>query len=195
MIELPQVTLVTVSGLGYKTQEHLEALKKSQEGIKFGAVKYIQDGSITDLDSYSRFMLFDLWRSISTDFALIVQADSWVINPDLWTNEFLNYSYIGAPWHPNTHFTKEGKEIRVGNGGFSLRSWELLSAFRIYRLEFTDGGKGFKNEDGNICNYHREELEGWGMKFAPVEVAARFSTELTVPETTKSFGFHKYLPK
>ena len=37
------------------------------------------------------------------------------------------------------------------------------------------------------------EFEDNGIKFASVEVAAQFGTELTVPETVKSFGGHKYL--
>ena len=131
MIQLPQVTLVTVSGLGYKTQEHLEALKKSQEGIKFGAVKYIQDGSITDLDEYSKFMIYDLPKYVDTDFVLTVQADGWVINPELWDDKWLEWDYIGAPWplpqDAVSYRDKAGVIRRVGNGAVSLRSKKLMN--------------------------------------------------------------------
>ena len=53
---------------------------------------------------------------------------------------------------------------------------------------------GSYNEDGNICVHNRHLYELMGCKFAPVEVAARFSTENNVPETVQSFGFHKRLP-
>ena len=100
---------------------------------------------------------------------------------------------MGAPWPAQTNFTKKNKEVRVGNGGFSLRSRRLLRAPTVLGLEFTDLGTGFPHEDGFLCVHYREELEAHGIKFAPVEIAAKFSTELQVPETIKSFGGHKYI--
>ncbi len=42
MIELPQVSLVALTGINYKRKEHLEALWKSQEGIRFAETKLIE---------------------------------------------------------------------------------------------------------------------------------------------------------
>ena len=57
---------------------------------------------------------------------------------------------------------------------------------------------GYKNtaEDGNICVHNRHIYEALGCKFAPVEVAAKFSQEKQLPETKgiKPFGFHYHLP-
>ena len=139
-------------------------------------------------------MLFDLLPHIETSHALTVQYDGYVINPELWDDAWLEYDYIGAPWPPDTHFTKSGKEVRVGNGGFTLRSHKLIRTFSVLFPPFTDNGTGFFNEDGNICVYHRDFLESFGIKFAPVDVAAKFSRELIVPETVQdTFGFHRYL--
>lgn len=190
MLNLKDVTLVAVTDLHIEGTEH--ALKKSQEGIEFGAVKFLQP-TLGSSDEYSRYVLFELTKHVDTPFALLVQHDGYVTNPEMWTDEFLEYDYIGAPWPPETHYTPRGTEVRVGNGGFSLRSKKLLGAFNELRLKFTDNGTGFFHEDGQICNYYRKTLEDYGIKFAPVELAARFSTELQVPETTKSFGKHKYL--
>lgn len=192
MLNLPDVTLVAVSNI--KKSETQHALDVSQQGITFRDVLFLQPPHIKTSDEYSHFMLYELDYHIRTPFALVIQYDGYIINPDMWSDEFLRYDYIGAPWPPRLHHTPEGQEIRVGNGGFSLRSKELLAAPRRLKLPFTDNGTGFFHEDGNLCNYHRKALEDYGISFAPVEVAARFSSELTVPETTRSFGFHKYKP-
>lgn len=192
MITLLNTSLVALGNEKYR-ESNLEAIKKSCTGIIFGAVKNIVDEKYNSLDEYSRGMLYDLTNYVDTPFAITVQRDGMILRPELWTDEFFNYDYIGAPWVPDTHFTAEGKEVRVGNGGFSFRSKKLLDAFNVLKLEYTDGGKGFFNEDGQICVYYRKQLEDYGIKFAPVEVAARFSTEFTVPESTLSFGGHRFI--
>jgi hypothetical protein len=55
---------------------------------------------------------------------------------------------------------------------------------------------GFKSEDGNICVHNKSVYESAGCKFAPLEVAVRFSRELDIPENfgIESFGYHKYYP-
>lgn len=192
MLELPNVSLLAVTSLHFEETER--AIKKSREGIMFAETIYITDADIKSSDEYSRYMLYEAGKHVKTPFALVIQYDGYVLRPDLWTDEFLAYDYIGAPWPPKMHYTKEGEEVRVGNGGFSLRSKKLMDAFNELKLPFTDNGTGFFHEDGQICNYHRKTLEDYGIKFAPVELAARFSTELKVPETTESFGGHKYIP-
>lgn len=190
-MKLSNVTLACVSSV--KIPESKEAVRWSQKGIEFGDVVEIYDKNLKSSDEYSRFVLYELCKHIKTDYVLLVQYDGYVIRPEKWSNEFFKYDYIGAPWPPETHYTPLGEEIRVGNGGFSFRSKKLLNAFNELNLTFTDGGKGFFHEDGQICNYYRDILESYGIKYAPVEVAAQFSTELQVPESTESFGFHRYL--
>jgi hypothetical protein len=70
------------------------------------------------------FVLHELHHYIDSDFVLLVEWDGYIINPTAWTNEFLNFDYIGAVWGHH----KDG--FRVGNGGFSLRSRKLLLATR-----------------------------------------------------------------
>lgn len=185
MLKLPQVTLIAFTGKDIPG--HQEAIRKSCEGIEYGAVKLIVSPS-ADINEWNHKILFDLTKHVDTDYCLLIHADSWVLRPDLWTDEFLQYDYIGAPW-------PEGSQpVRVGNGGFSLRSKKLLDAFNELKLPFTDNGTGFFNEDGQICVYHRKTLEDAGIKFAPVELASKFSRELHCHDSEKeTFGFHKYL--
>ncbi len=36
---------------------------------------------------------------VATPFALVIQYDGFILNPDAWRDEFLDYDYIGAPWN------------------------------------------------------------------------------------------------
>ncbi|RGE46705.1 hypothetical protein DZC30_02745 [Comamonas testosteroni] len=99
-----------------------------------------------DYQGYSWFVLFMLWRVIHTEFALIVQDDGWVLDGRLWSDEYLNYDYVGAPVHLARVSSPEGEywsrgfawaeglpdghsAVPVLNGGFSLRCQKLMRAF------------------------------------------------------------------
>jgi hypothetical protein len=41
-----------------------------------------------------------------TEFAILVHEDGFIVNPECWSDEFLKYDYIGAPWPiPNDDFS------------------------------------------------------------------------------------------
>ena len=202
-VVIPTIDLVSVACT--KISETIEAMKKCQSQMKFNRsilfthedvkVEGIDVIKIDKLDykGYNEFVAMTLYQYVSSEFALVVQNDGYILDGSLWIEEFLKYDYVGAPWPPKTHYTKSGKEVRVGNGGFSLRSRRLLRAPTVLGLEFSDFGTGFPHEDGFLCVHYREELENYSIRFAPVEIAAKFSTELQVSETIKSFGGHKYI--
>lgn len=206
-VTIPTVTLVAVACT--KVPETIKAIKKCQEQMQFNRTilfthEDVQEEGIEvikvdqlDYKGYNKFVAMDLWSFIGTDYVLLVQNDGYITDASQWSDKFFRYDYIGAPWPvPNDDFTyrtPSGRLVRVGNGGFSLRSRKLLRAPTILGLEFTDKGSGFWHEDGFLCVHSGDELEEAGIKFAPVEVAAQFSTELQVPETRKSFGGHKYI--
>ncbi len=198
MFKLSQVTLITLSGLNYQSQEHLAALEKSCQGIEFGAVKYIQTSEIKNLDDYSYQMVYNLGKYVDTEFALTIQADGWIINPELWDDKWLNYDYIGAPWPlPQDDFSYkdiDGKMQRIGNGAVSLRSKKLMNLPSKINMEW-QAFHGYKNEDGFICVNNRHIYEGCGCKFAPIDVAKHFSKEIEIEENKdiKTFAFHKYI--
>ena len=205
--KLPTITLVSVACT--KVPETIDAMRKCQaqmqfnrslllthEDIQFPGIEVAKIDKL-DYKGYNEFVAMKLWQYIGTDFVLLVQNDGLITDVSKWTDEFMNYDYIGAPWPvPNdemTYRTPNKRLVRVGNGGFSLRSRRLLRAPIILGLEFTDNGSGFWHEDGNLCVHHGDTLRDAGVKFAPVDIAAKFSTEVTVPETVESFGKHKYL--
>lgn len=193
MISLPNVTLLALSGIGHKQAENAEALRKSCEGIQFGAVKYIQLGEIIDIDSWNKAVIYELHKYVDTSHCLFVHGDGYITNPELWNPEWLSLDYIGAPWPlPQDDYSyraEDGRIIRVGNS-VSLRSKQLmkLAATRRWQIFY-----GNTNEDGFICCHHRNWLEkSCGMKFGTLEQAIHFSREHTIPENIgiNSFCFH-----
>lgn len=195
-INLNNVTILCVDGIN--PDIGLKALKYSMKHIIFGKsilLSHINPGNIPDNiifeqipklthDTYSQFMLHELYKYVDTDYCLTIHDDGFVINPHLWNDEFLQYDYIGAPWlHTVQYF---GEKYRVGNGGFSLRSKKLINLCRNIKT------KG--HEDAAISIYYRDALEQYGCKFAPVDVAMKFSLEEQIPECefnlNNTFGFH-----
>jgi len=208
-LNLPDVTLVAVSTINI--QETISALKKSYEHINFNKILFLTDKEpkklpkeiiyencpkINNINDYNYFVFRHLGTYIDTPLCLMIQYDSWVINPDLWDDQWMKYDYIGAPWAIKSDaYLWNGMHIRVGNGGFSLRSKFLLDIPNRYNLPLLEE-QGWYNEDGNICIYHRKKMLELGVRYAPVSVAAKFSYEVPVPENTgvKTFGFHKNYP-
>jgi len=202
MIELNNVTLCTVSSI--ETEYHIRALKYSSQYFKFAETKFISDKEIdqpgiewikcdpmTSQHDYSFYMVNDFYQHINTEFVLIVQADGFIINPYKWTDIFLEYDYIGAPWPHEPQYGFAGN-TRVGNGGFTLRSKKLIEM--PVKLNFPNRNKqeDVWHEDAYYCIAQRKALEENGCKFAPLEVAKHFSHEMyeTDLEGIEPFGFH-----
>lgn len=206
MLNLDNVTLVSMSSVNMNGT--INALRKSMNDINYKSVKLITNHNInlTDIEvckideihninQYSYNMIYKLSDYVDTDFALIIQADGFVINPSAWMDEFLKYDYIGAPFpSPIDSFSYRdinNKIFRVGNGGFSLRSKKLIDLPNKISLEWKPF-HGFYNEDGFICAMNRHIYEENGCFFAPVDIAKYFSHESDIPENldVSPFGFH-----
>ncbi len=208
-LKLPNVTLVAVATRN--VEETLQALMYSCKEIEFGSVKllshftpfgmsdevdFVRIQKMKDIDEWSHFIVYELNPHIKTEFALLVHADGFVVNPSAWRAEFLNYDYIGAPWPlPKDDFSYRdvnGNIVRVGNS-VSLRSKRLLEL--PSKLNFPwEPDHGYFNEDGFVCVKNKHIFEKNGMHFAPLEVAKYFSHEAMIPEVRniKPFAFHKW---
>lgn len=189
--DLPSVTLCAIDCVN--PQLALRALDICRLQCNFGDAVFLSDtASQCNLDGcrmvdiprlgsvaeYSRFVLKELGQYCQTGHVLLVQWDGYIIHPQSWRPEFLEYDYIGAPWgwHQDAH--------RVGNGGFSLRSRKLLDALR------DDEIVELQPEDEAIGRRYRTLLESrYGIRFAPDEVAEAFSYE-TISPRGRPFGFH-----
>lgn len=138
-------------------------------------------------------------KYITDDFCLNVQHDSTIIDSSKWSDDYLKYDYIGAPWPMNIIQASDMVAGRiekipnvVGNGGFSLRTRKFVE-------ESAKLGWQHKNEDLNICVFNYGTMKEAGINFAPPELAAQFSVEHPTPYknfdrrilfTYNSFGFH-----
>lgn len=201
MLYLENIDLITISSV--KPKESIKSLKYSSNGIKFGSIKFfthidkedfLQDDvddiefikipEINSHQSYSDFCL-TLKNYSSNEFILLVQNDSFITNIDKWTDEFLEYDYIGAPWTYQQSIDWNLKN-RVGNGGFSLRSKKFLEYSSLF-----DSCHG-SHEDGFLTNWTWEYSRKFGIKFPSPELALQFSIEkvedIYLPEN--HFGFH-----
>jgi len=176
----------------------IRSLRRSMSQCRFGAVKLLtslpvqSDGieivridHVGSVEEYSRFIMKDLYRHIETDFALVTQWDGYVVNANAWSEDFIGFDYIGATWDADLLSYLGADPLHsVGNGGFSLRSRNLLQAGIDPRLIETHP------EDGHLCRTYRSYLEHrYGIRFADAAIANRFSFESNRPEITP-FGFH-----
>jgi Protein of unknown function (DUF5672) len=161
-----------------QTLQHIDCRKVltfSDREIISGATLVPIKKSISMVD-YAQVMLKHLWLHVDTEHILIVQWDGMAVDRDQWDDEYLKYDYIGSPWGDGL----------IGNGGFSLRSRKLLDCLRDNQIQITsDTGQ---DEDIIICKHYRSNLEKQGIKFAPTELANKFSIEHQ--HTGDTFGFH-----
>lgn len=190
MISLNDVTIIALTNKNFK--EHAHAIGASSMFINFGASKIIMDNDCNSIDEWNRKIIYELPKYVFTSHALLVHADGYVCNGDLWNPEWLSFDFVGAPWplpkDDYSYRSESGKIQRVGNS-ISLRSKKLMDlvATREWKSYY-----GNTNEDGFICCHNREWLESQGCKFAPLEVAVHFSKEHEIPENKglRTFAFH-----
>lgn len=210
-LKLPRVTLVAMTSV--KIKETIQAMQYSMKEIEFAEailithkkplrlpadIKYRHISKLTDIDHFNYKTVYDMGEYINTEFALLIHYDGFVVNPDMWRDEFLNYDYIGSPWplpkegDTTTYRDIYGNICRVGNS-VSIRSKRLMEFPKKENIPWV-GENGYFNEDGFICCKIKHLLEAEGMKIAPIEVAKYFGHENMLPETKgiRPFVFHKW---
>ena len=208
-LKLPNVTLLAATSS--EMDEAQVSMRISLQNIEFGAAKllcttapkqkypdieYVSIPPLNSVDDYNEIIFQDLHKYFETSHCLIVQSDSFVVNSNLWKEEFLEFDYIGAPWSNkiqlNPNLVLHLEKNTVGNGGFSLRSHKLTET--TAKINFTSLKFPLKSEDIIICHYLYKEMLNNGIRFAPPELAAQFSMEnvnhLYGQDVNSVFGFH-----
>ncbi len=206
MKELPNVTLISYDngGLAKRT---LLALQHCASMIKFADVVFVcrfcpkgrKDERVHEVNEkgYRAAMIWEVAgvsQYVKTDFALCIHHDGFIINPDAWNDDWLQYDFIGSPWPLTTpHWQDDNFDWpnnRVGNTGFCLKSKPFMAHSRELSSDYDPGIAG----DAYCCQIKRKEMERRGMKFAPIEVAADFGWEGDIEEFPQgrpdAFGFH-----
>jgi len=189
--KIERTTLIAIDTYNYGAA--VKSLKKSMEQCDFEEVlfftdipiqidglKIVQIPSLKSKDDYSQFLMKEAYKYIKTDFALITQHDSWVLDSDQFDERLYDYDYCGPLW-----LEQDGKAN--GNGGFSWRAKRLMQA--VGEDDFIDS---YSPEDVMICRVYRSYLETkYGLKWAPDDVCEQFGFELRQP-IRKTFGFHSF---
>lgn len=221
------ITLVSINNINHKLTEF--AINKSLERMRFDNTFIMSDRPLTGVkyrhnfhlindivqfkgendqpvvwnyDCYNIFLLKNLADYIETDHIINIHYDGFCVNPEYWSDDYLEYDYIGSPtfkeWTPLANSLKEHDLYDLapttwynGGGGFTLRSKKLLKALQDPRIDTTLSNKNFQRcEDVTISIKFREILEqDYGIKFAPMDVSMKWCTEL-LTGLPYSFGFH-----
>ena len=194
--DLSKIDLISVNCVN--PEESVRALLYSSEQILFGSIKILAHYKPTNLPDHIEYIeiekqthntmnwfhLNTLPKHIQNEYMLSIHEDGFVINPHNWDDGFLNYDYIGAPWPDGLDWCKRN---RVGNGGFVLKSKKFLNLEE--NIPYTNA-----HNDVLVTNTYFEYFKQNGCKYAPIEVASRFSLEHAIPECKydlhNTFGFH-----
>lgn len=160
-----------------------------------------------NLLDYCDFCIKSMNSVVDTEFVLINQYDGIATNPSAWTDEFLEYDYVGSLSHvdhppvqgslQSSGFYEDYKDTNwfTCGGGLSLRSKKLLTILaeddRIKTINYKDGyDTPFISEDLVITLLNRDYLEKeHGIRFAPVELGMKFCAEV-MTGYTNALGFH-----
>ena len=160
-----------------------------------------------NLVDYNVMIMKNLDKVVDTDHVLVVQYDGMATNAEFWSDEFLEYDYVGPAFSPWRHAVTEGfyglpevenlyqnwprNRLVSGSGGFSLRSRRLIQALcEDPEIQCPWGPNNYFVEDVLINFVFRERLiREHGIKFAPLEVAIAFGAE-HVRNHGLSLGFH-----
>ena len=217
-LKLPEVTLVAMTSVNI--DETIRAMLYSMRnagGIAFGdavlithekperlpsCIRYAHIDELKNIDDFNYHMVYDLGDYIETDYAMVVHADGFIVHPEKWRGDFLDYDFIGSPWPlPDEGDTTSYRDIngnlhRVGNS-VSIRSKRLMDFPKKNNVPWVGEyafGKMWYNEDGFICTKIRHLLEADGMRIAPLELAVYFGHETMIPEIKgiTPFCFHKW---
>lgn len=204
----PSLTLLGIDGAGNRPLI-TKAMQHSMKGMRYERRILLSPHSnyqntngidIVQIDpmsyeKWNEFVIKSVHKYIETSHYLFVDTDGFVINPHLWTDEFLDYDYIGAPFYLHPHILnssliddhvkkKNHQDINlVGNGGFTLRSKKLtLETPNCPDTRYTP-------EDVYISVNNFDYFTQKGLKFCPKELADRFSQN-EMHSLTNTFGFH-----
>jgi hypothetical protein len=190
-LSLPEVTVVAIDDVApdlvrlaiedtlAQVEPHQVLLWTDRPETAPPGVVCLECRRLESIAQYHRILWHEVPSRIETSHFLVIQWDGWVLDPTVWSDELLEYDYIGAPW--GWHFVQ-----RIGNGGFSLRSSKLARFLAASRYQYPP----YHPEDETLCRVYRGALEEIGYRWAPEALARKFSLEHGRLPIDRTFGFH-----
>lgn len=198
MLALPDVTLILV-----ETQCHelaRQAILDATSKVRFAEVIVYTDkpelfpgitATFIDVPNWpdkiqqGTFYYSHAAYAAKTSHVLMMEWDAGIRDVSSWTDDFLKYDMIGAPWV----WARDNKrEHSVGNGGFMLLSKKLADSVHI------NSDKFIVATDVMLCRDRRQFFEKeCGAVWAPEDVGFRFAYEhgyQSRKDAPPSFGYH-----
>jgi hypothetical protein len=133
----------------------------SPERLAGEDVRWVQTPKWNDRLGCSKFIWYELPELVRTNFLLFTSWDAWIVDATQWSDEFLEYDYVGAPW-----WYDDG--LNVGHG--LLRSRRLMQFLATNRETFPLQHP----EDDVLSRRYRPALEREGFRW-PSENSRRDS--------------------
>lgn len=202
-IDLSNLALIVVGST--RIEETKKAIYYCQSQCSFGitlylteiknhdisnSIQYIAIDSILSKFLYQIFIIKDFPRIVlpylnsNITHALMINWDGFVVNPQSWNKDFLNYDYIGAPW--------PWIKNMCGNGGFCLKSKKFLECQYIMLDRNQNINVEHIPEDIFLSINYRENFENMKCLYSDASVGYKFSTEYGGYNSHNSFGFHDF---
>jgi hypothetical protein len=190
MLNLKNICLIAIGST--KIEQTKKAIDICLSHCEFKDVLFFSDNTtspysvkidrMNSIKDYDYFVLKKLPFLINNkaDYYLTIHWDGFVVNPKAWTDDFLLYDYIGAPW--------PWYKYMCGNGGFCLKSQKFIST----QITIIDDLDISRPDDVELCLVARKKFEDHGCKYAPTELGFKFSTETGGYHRFNSFGFHDF---
>ena len=153
----------------------------SDTDLKFPGAKWVEVSKWDSLYERVKWFWYSLPNHIHTDFMIEVQWDGWIVDAQMWTDEFLEYDFVGAPWWYDD-------KLNVGNG-CALRSVKFMKYLQEHQKEFP---LKHAKEDDLLGRHYRRKLEKEaGLKWPTEQLASRYAFECTRPShVSRHFMFH-----
>src|ERR1039457_7711049 len=124
MINLPKVSLILIDCFNYGLAPI--SLKKSMAKVSFCEVIYMTDidtelegvtvikiPTIKSKNDYSQFILKEAWKFIKTDYVIVSQHDSWVLDENCFDERLYEVDYAGGLWLDRKSVV-QGKSVDLG---------------------------------------------------------------------------------
>lgn len=196
-LSLPSVTLLCADCVD--VSRAIAVVKHCKTLADFGAVKVLSNQQrnypiipidpLTSLVMYSVWMLTECHKYIDTDHVLVVQRDGWILNPDKWEDDWLQYDYLAPVFN---------QYDIVGSGGFSMRSKRLMQAVAAM-FPAWDGTEATAEQIQRQAGLYEDGVIAFSddlrsrFNFAPVIVGNRFAQGGNLNPANHNpqpFGFH-----
>lgn len=126
-------------------------------------------------------------RKLFAAHVLSIHWDGFIVEPKAWSPEFLKYDFVGSPLTSEDAYCPKPSDVPfLMNNGFYLSSRRFWKSLADLRIENSD--KDCHPSDRLVTGRYRPILEKLGVRFAPLQVAQKFSCTDTA--WAGEFGAH-----